>query len=233
MNALKKLYQRFFTKKTDFQVFLYQILGFYPENLSFYRLAFQHKSKHKENNERLEFLGDAVIDSIFSEILYHKFPHKNEGQLSQLRAKIVSRKHLNYLGKQLKLECFLQYELKNTSIENTNLLGNTFESLLGAMYLDLGYAKTKKVVQNKIEPFFNWKDIEYTTIDFKSKLFQYAQKHHHSLSFNLIQSNENGEPKYFETQVILNEKPLAKGSGRNKKQAEQNAARASLSTLHN
>lgn len=231
MNALKKLYQRFFTKKTDFQVFLYQILGFYPENLSFYRLAFQHKSKHKENNERLEFLGDAIIDSIFSEILYHKFPHKNEGQLSQLRAKIVSRKHLNYLGKQLELERFLQYKLKNISIENTSLLGNTFESFVGAIYLDLGYAKTMQIVLRKIEPLFNWKTIEHTTTDFKSKLFQYAQKHQHSLSFNLIQSDENGEPKYFETQVILNEKPLAKGSGKNKKQAEQNAAKATLAKL--
>jgi len=101
MSFFKQIAIKFFTKKTKFSKYLYQILGFYPENLVFYSLAFMHKSKHSENNERLEFLGDSILDAVVSKELYFRFPDKNEGELSKLRSKIVNRTFLNNIGRRL------------------------------------------------------------------------------------------------------------------------------------
>jgi len=177
LRFFKNLYLRFFRPKTDFSEYLVQILGFFPENLSLYELAFQHKSLHKKSNERLEFLGDSILDAVISEALYFRFPEKDEGELSKLRSKLVSRVFLNDIGQKLGLEKQLKYQLKTISILDTNMIGNTFESLIGAIYLDAGYARTEHFLKTQIfEKYVNWDEMDTKITDFKSKLTQFAQK---------------------------------------------------------
>lgn len=233
MIFLRNLYQRFFSKKTAFNKYLNQILGFYPRNLIFYKLAFQHKSKTKESNERLEFLGDAILDTVISRELYFRFPNKNEGELSKLRSKVVNRSFLNHLGKELKLEKHLNFQLNSISIDKTNIRGNTFEALIGAIYLDGGVKLAEYFLQEKIfKNHINWNEMDQKVIDFKSKLIQYSQKEVIPLEYVLI-GEEQTESKTtaFEIEVVLDGASLAKAKGSSKKKAEQLASKIALEKL--
>lgn len=233
MVIFRNLYQRFFSKRTAFYKYLHQILGFYPGNLIFYKLAFQHKSKSKENNERLEFLGDSILDSIISKELYFRFPNKNEGQLSKLRSKVANRNFLNHIGKVLKLDQFLNYQLNSISIDKTNIRGNTFEALVGAIYLDGGIDLAEKFLQEKIfKTLIDWNEIDQKVLDFKSKLIQYSQKQCISLEYFLLgEEQTEAKTSEFEIQVILDGDNLAKAKGSSKKKAEQLASKLTLDKL--
>lgn len=233
MILLRNLYQRFFSKKTAFNTYLNQILGFYPRDLIFYKLAFQHKSKTKESNERLEFLGDAILDTVISKELYFRFPNKNEGELSKLRSKVVNRSFLNHLGKILELEKYLNFQLNSTSIDNTNIRGNTFEALIGAIYLDGGVDLAEYFLQEKIfKKLIDWSEIDQKIIDFKSKLIQYSQKESISLEYVLI-GEEQTDTKMteFEIEVVFAGESLAIAKGSSKKKAEQLASKVALESL--
>ena len=233
MKVLKNLYNRFFRKKTPFYNYLYQILGFYPENLSFYKLAFQHKSKFKESNERLEFLGDSILDALISDEIYFRFPEKSEGQLSKLRSKIASRTFLNKTGKKLGLQNFLQFKLNQIPIEETNMIGNAFESLIGAIYLDGGYTLAEQFLKNEIfEKHINWSEIESKTVDFKSKMMHFAQKNAKTIEFDIVkESYFEANKMEFEVVLKIDGKEISRGVGSNKKKAQQVAAEKALVLL--
>ncbi len=233
MIFFRNLYQIFFSKKTPFNQYLNQILGFYPRNLVFYKLAFQHKSKSKESNERLEFLGDTILDTVISKELYFRFPNKNEGELSKLRSKVVNRSFLNHIGKLLVLEKYLNFQLNSISIDKTNIRGNTLEALIGAIYLDGGIVLVEKFLQDKIfKNHINWNEIDQKVLDFKSKLIQYSQKYSVPLEYGLIREEQtNQKNTEFEIQVILDGNVLAKAKGSSKKKAEQLASKLALETL--
>ena len=233
MFFFNNIINRFFAKKTEFNKYLYQILGYFPKNLVYYSLAFQHKSLFKENNERLEFLGDAIIDTIVSEELYYKFPDKNEGELSKLRSKIVNRQFLNNLGKKLKLEKHLKLQLNTISIDETSIIGNTFEALMGAIYLDGGLDLAKYFLKEQIfKKYIDWKKIDREIVDFKSKLIQYSQKENIKLNYILLGTEQlNNNTTEFEIAVKMANKTISKAKGTNKKKAEQNASKIALKEL--
>lgn len=233
MLLFTNFYRSLFTKKTSFNKYLFQILGFYPKNLKFYTLAFKHKSKHKNNNERLEFLGDTVLDTIISKELYFRFPNKDEGELSMLRSKIVSRSFLNNLGKELKLEKHLSYQLNSISITETNIRGNTFEALIGAMYLDGGISLVDMFLQKKIYvKHINWNEIDRKVVDFKSKLIQYSQKENIKLEYILIgEEKTNLNIIEFEILITLDDKKIISAIGTSKKKAEQKASKLALEMI--
>lgn len=232
-----RLWNTWFTflnhKNNPFYIFLIQILGFRPENLSFYSLAFQHKSKHKQSNERLEFLGDAILDAVISEQLYVLFPEKNEGELSKLRAKIVNRQVLNSIGEALHLEKQLDYLSSGLPITETNILGNVLESLIGAIYLDKGYKHTQKYIENKLlKEHIDWKAIENVQLDFKTALLQYGQKNDLNFIFEVeTESTTSANGHLFEVKLRLDNTVIALGNGSNKKKAEQEAAKIALEKM--
>lgn len=233
MFFLKNKIYWFFSKKTSFNNYLYQILGFFPKNLVFYNLAFKHKSLHKKNNERLEFLGDSILDVIVSEELYYKFPNKNEGDLSKLRSKIVNRQFLNNLGKKLELEKHLSFQLNSISIKETSIRGNTFEALMGAIYLDGGLKMAQHFLENQIfKKHIDWEKIDKEITDFKSKLIQYSQKENVSLNYILVGTELlDSNLMEFEIIVELDNKVISSAKGTSKKKAEQNASKVALSVL--
>lgn len=234
MFFFRNIFNKLFSKKTAFNNYLYQILGFYPKNLVFYSLAFKHKSLHKENNERLEFLGDAILDAIISEELYYRFPNKNEGELSKLRSKIVNRQFLNNLGKKLNLKEHLYLQLNTISIDETSIIGNTFEALMGAIYLDGGIELSKYFLKEQIfKKYINWNKIDKEIIDFKSKLIQYSQKENIKLNYVLLGTEQiKNNITEFEIAVKMANKIIAKAKGTNKKKAEQNASKLALKELN-
>lgn len=233
MRFFKNLYNRYFRKKSAFYNYLVQILGFYPENLSFYELAFQHKSTSKQNNERLEFLGDSILDAVISEALYFRFPEKDEGELSKLRSKLVSRTFLNEIGQKLKLETYLKYQLNSISIAETNLLGNVFESLIGAIYLDGGYALSVKFLETEIlEKHVIWDEMDTKIVDFKSKMMQFSQKSGKKVEFHTLEEILTKENiRMFTVEILVDDQALALGSGSSKKKAEQQASELALEIL--
>ncbi len=233
MSFLSTLYSKFFVKKTSFNLYLYQILGFYPKDLSLYSLAFKHKSLHKDNNERLEFLGDTILDTVISKKLFYKFPYKKEGELSKLRSKIVNRSFLNNIGKHLKLEKHLDFQLNSISIDKTNIRGNTFEALIGAIYLDGGIDLVEKFIETKIIPnFIQWNKIDSEVIDFKSKLIHYSQKENIKLDYVLVgEEKTEANTIEFEICVKLSNKEISCAKGTSKKKAEQNASKLALEIL--
>ena len=177
---IKKIYYFFFSKNKDFARFLVEVLGFLPSNISLYNTVFRHKSHFpgpNENNERLELLGDSIYTSIITEILFKKYPLKSEGFLTEMRSKLVSRRQLNIIGEELNLVKNLSYNQKSTNNLPHDMAGNTFEALVGAIYLAEGYGHAKRFVHKEIiHKLLDIENLESTDFDFKSKLFILSQK---------------------------------------------------------
>ncbi|MCH8903216.1 MAG: ribonuclease III [Bacteroidetes bacterium] len=209
---------------------LRKILGFKPGDIALYELAFKHKSISKEalqNNERLEFLGDAILNSIVSEYLFNKYPEADEGFLSELRAKVVNRAQLNELG--LKIGCAdlieLDKAMMNQELTATSILGNALEALIGAIYLDQGYKSTETFIVDLVTKNLDLDKLVTTEFNFKSRLLEWAQKERIKIAFDLVREDESGDKKVFEVEVIADGKVLGSGKDTNKKQAEQKAAK--------
>ena len=207
---------------------LKQVLGFYPYNISVYKLAFQHKSAATElkqglklSNERLEFLGDAVLSLIISEILYKKFPYKDEGFLTEMRSKIVSRKNLKRLAKALQLENFINHNVSGTIFDS--IYGDAVEALIGAVYIDRGYIKANHFVRDRIVKYhIDIDELEFTEENYKGKLLNWAQKEKKDVLFNLV--NEDAETKLITIALVIENIEVTQSSAYSKKQAEQKAA---------
>jgi ribonuclease-3 len=207
------------------------IAGFPPTNLALYRLATLHSSKSKEtlgfreSNERLEYLGDAILGAAVADYLFKKYPFKDEGFLTEIRSRIVNRESLNNLARKVGIGSIVRFDQRNTQLQHV-ILGNTLEALVGAIYLDKGYLKTKKFVIDKlIQPYFNLETVVNVNTNHKSKLIEWAQRQGKEIRFDLVESKLTGRNhKEFSIQVIISEQPFGLGHGFNKKKAEQSAA---------
>ena len=240
---IKKTFQRirlfFHPKKGSYFVF-YKMLGFFPNNIDYYEEALLHKSSSKElqnkgyrNNERLEFLGDAVLDAIIADLVYHKFRNQSEGFLTNTRSKIVKRETLDQIAQKLGLDKVLVSSLRINTQKN-HILGNALEAFIGAIYLDKGYGVAKKFVFKEIIiPYINLDLLAKEEANFKSKLLEWAQKHKVNLSFNVIESFKDGENNpVFQSQVTLNGLLAGMGTGYSKKESQQQAAQMALKKIN-
>jgi len=234
-------FQALTAKKDSNSAALYQLLGFYPNNPTLYKQAFLHKSSSVKtddgrllNNERLEYLGDAILGAVIADILYRQFPRKGEGYLTDTRSKIVQRENLNHIALQLGLHLMVIHTGRLSS-HNISVYGNVLEALIGAIYLDQGYPTTRHFIENNlIQRFINLNKIARKEVNFKSSLIEWSQKNKQQLDFQLINaSTDNKGNPIFQTQISLADKPLATGTGYSKKESQQNAAKLALQRIRN
>lgn len=216
------------------------IVGSKPLNLDLYKLATRHSSVAetneqglKESNERLEYLGDAVLGAAIADYLFKKYPFKDEGFLTEIRSRIVNRESLNNLGKKIGLNALVEYDqTKRDRLSHKSLYGDTLEAFVGAVYLDHGYDFCKTFILEKlIMPYFDLQTVIESTINFKSKLIEWSQKENAELRFDVLGTKTNSQHKEFTAEVIVNNETMGKGYGYNKKKAEQDAAQKTLVML--
>lgn len=211
---------------------LTKILGFKPVNLKYYRKAFTHRSSNRLdekgapfNYERLEFLGDAILGSVISSFLYKKVPTGDEGYLTKMRSKIVSREHLNELGKDLNLIDLVESKVPSAHF-GENIHGNIFEALVGAIFLDKGYKGCEDFIQRKvIIPYVNIERLEGKVISYKSLLIEWCQKEKKNFNYDIFDDNGNDLQKYFAVKLTIDEKVVAKARATSKKKAEEIASK--------
>jgi ribonuclease III len=206
------------------------ISGLKPNNLELYRLATMHSSMtkesagYRESNERLEYLGDAILGAAVADFLFKKFPFKDEGFLTEIRSRIVNRDSLNLLARKIGVGEIVQFDTKSSQLQQV-ILGNTLEAIVGAVYLDKGYKKCKKfVIQKLIVPYFNLEEVVNTNANPKSRIIEWSQKNNKTIRFDVEVIKKGKNLKEFIAQVFIDEEPYGKGFGYNKKKAEQDAS---------
>ncbi len=234
MRLLKQLFTED-SKKKEFRNQLTNVLGFDPGELNLYITALSHRSVREgadENNERLEFLGDAVLSSIVAHYLFKKYPYKGEGFLTEMRSKMVNRQQLNDIGIKMGLKKITIYNKHDNSLKISQIFGNTLEALIGAVYLDRGYKKTQRWVEKYIistHMFID--DLESIEINIKNKLYGWANKNGKSLEFETLgEKFENGR-RLFTIGATVDGELVAQGKGYNKKDASQIAAQLAVDKL--
>lgn len=212
----------------------YKVLGFYPDKIEYYQLAVRHKSVSIPtedgiflSNERLEFLGDAILNSVVTDILYHRYSNQREGFLTNTRSKIVKRDSLNKLAVEIgldKLVIVTKYVNANT---NNNIYGNALEAIMGAIYLDYGYRQCKRFVEDRlIKTSVNLDEVADEEVNFKSKLIEWCQKNKLQPDFVLIEDQLKAKNKHiFHTQLTIEGKVLANSTGASKKESQQNVSK--------
>lgn len=228
-----------FSKDKELRAALYEIFGFYPHRIQFYKLALMHKSVTRRNekgkplnNERLEFLGDAILDAIVGDIVYRHFEGKREGFLTSTRSKIVQRDTLNRLATEMGITQLIKFG-KHTPSHNSYMGGNAFEALVGAMYLDRGYEACMRFMEKRIlSQLINIDKVAYKEINFKSKLIEWCQKNKVKLDFKLLeQSREGKNSPIFKYQVLIEGLEGGVGEGYSKKESQQFASKITLQQL--
>ena len=228
-----------FRKEKELYSSLYEIIGFYPRNISYYKQALLHKSMAKRNekgkpmnNERLEFLGDAVLDAVVGDIVYRHFEGKREGFLTNTRSKIVQRETLGRLAQEMGIINLIKSN-GHSSSHNSYMGGNAFEALVGAIYLDRGYGACMRFMEKRIlKELLNLDKVAYKEVNFKSKLIEWGQKNRVQVEFVLLkmEKEDNGSPK-FAYQISIEGIKGEKGEGYSKKEAQQQAAKLTLQRL--
>lgn len=237
-----RIYKLHISPQRKYVKVLKNLMGFIPGNLALYRMAFRHRSVaislkngSKNSNERLEFLGDAVLGSVVAEVLFKMYPYQEEGFLTEMRSKIVNRANLNRLGKKLGLDELIEFDnrMVNYASKQTSLLGDAFEALVGAIYLDKGYNFTKDFLINRIiKPHIDILKLEQTETNFKSKLIEWCQRHSKDISFDLIPNAEGESAKLFTIKVSIDGETYGTGCDYNKKNAEKIAAEKACEALN-
>ena len=214
---------------------LEHLLGFTPRHLAHYQLALMHRSKLEElekNNERLEFLGDAILGAIVAEHLFKKYPYQDEGYLTELRSRIVRRETLNNVALRMGLNKMVQYNQHDRGLGRSHIFGNALEALIGAVYLDQGFIKCRSfIVKQIIRPYIDLDLLESTDTNYKNKLLSWAQRNNHSLSFDTLDEKMEGARKLFTVGIMLDGALVVSGSGYNKKEAGQVAAQKAIEIL--
>jgi ribonuclease-3 len=220
----------------DFVVKLRSVLGFVPKNVNIFKLAFYHKSAidnptgFKQNNERLEYLGDSILNSIVAEYLFKKYPTANEGFLTKMRSKIVKRKTLNELADQMGLDVLLS-EYNNTHISKS-MLGNAFEALVGAIYLEKGYGGTRDLIINRVlREYINFERLEVNDDNYKSQLLEWCQKQGKEVDFRMLQKYRFEKRDRFKVGVFFDGSEVSTAEDFNKKSAEQIASGKAVNKL--
>jgi len=218
----------------------YKVLGFYPDKIEYYQLAVRHKSVSipTENgcnlsNERLEFLGDAVLNSVVTDILYRRYEDEREGFLTNTRSKIVKRDSLNKLALEIGLDKLIQVTKYVNTHTNNNIYGNALEALMGAIYLDYGYKQCKKFVEQRLfKGFINLEKVAEKEVNFKSKLIEWCQKNKLEMEFILVSETMSRSNKHiFLSSLIIQGKTICEGSGPSKKESQQNVSRIAFETI--
>lgn len=231
----------FFSKKKnqgDLKIisFVVKKFGYRPKNLDLFRRALTHKSFSNtkdgiESNERLEYLGDTVIDLIVAQYLFEKFPDKDEGFLTKVKAKIVNRNMLSDIGGELGIGDHIRYK-KGRSIRMATLEGNAFEAIIGAIYLDAGFEKAMSIFNRRIiRNYIDLTKVLEQEIDFKSALLIWGQKNKLNIQFSIVEEATKENNFHYTSQVIINEKEWGIGKGLSKKEAEQQASNETLVLL--
>lgn len=217
-----------------------KILGFKPLNLECYRRAFTHRSSNKLdsdgnalNYERLEFLGDAMLSSVIAAHLFNKVPSGDEGYLTKMRSKIVSREHLNELGRDLNLIRFIESKVPVQHF-GENIHGNIFEALVGAIYLDRGYSYCEKFIQKRvITPYVDISKLEGKVISYKSLLIEWCQKEKRAFHYDVFEDNGIGGERLFGVKLSIDNKVIAKARAASKKKAEEIASKRAYFAFQN
>ena len=239
-NQIDKIRLLFHKDRESYFCF-YKILGFFPRNIRFYEQALLHKSTSIRsekgrplNNERLEFLGDAILDAIVGDIVYKHFEGRREGFLTNTRSKIVQRETLNKLAVEIGLDKLVKYSTRSSS-HNSYMYGNAFEAFIGAIYLDQGYERCKQFMEKKIlKNYIDLDKMSRKEVNFKSKLIEWSQKNKMEVSFELIeQSLDRDYNPMFHTEVLIENLPAGTGTGYSKKESQQNAAQMALKKIKN
>ncbi len=232
---IRKLFNTFFSTDKDLSSYIRVITGITPGNLGLYKQVFQHRSKFsepKQNNERLELLGDAILDAIVCEYIFKKYPYKEEGFITELRSKIVNRKSLNEVGTRLGLVEKLKYNRKSMNEVSKDLAGNTFEALVGAVYLDAGFEETKRFIQKRVlTNLIDIEDLIENNTDYKSQIYHYVQREGKSINFKVGEEKMKNRRAYFIIHLEIDGETVATGEGFSKKVAEQNAAMNAIRIL--
>ena len=232
MNFISKIVHSFSEEDQQFYNELKKLLNFSPRNISKYRKAFTHRSiqmldleGNPLNYERLEFLGDSILGSVIAAYLYKKVPTASEGYLTQMRSKIVSREHLNELGKELNLIRFVKSNIDQSNIGD-NIHGNIFESLIGAIYLDKGYNICERFIfRNVIIPHVDIEKLEGKITSYKGLIIEWCQKQKKKYKFETYEDTGNELIKHFSVKVSIDGVQVAKGRATSKKKAEELAAK--------
>ena len=216
----------------NFFIQIKKILGFKPKKIEFYKKAFTHRSMNKRdkegtpiNYERLEFVGDAMVGSIIATHLFNEVPQGDEGYLTKMRSKIVSREHLNELGKELNLIDLVESKIPKSNFGN-NIHGNLFEALVGAIFLDRGYAYCEKFIYNRvIIPHVEIAKLEGKVISYKSLLIEWCQKEKKTFDYHVYEDTGNDTLRHFSVKLSIDGKVIAKARATSKKKAEEKASK--------
>ena len=238
MNAFSNLFNSHSKQDGDFFLGMKKILGFKPKNLEIYQKAFVHRSANRKdkagfpmNYERLEFLGDAMLGTIISKHLYSKVPDGDEGYLTKMRSKIVSREHLNELGKDLNLIDFVESRIPKSRFGD-NIHGNVFEALVGAIYLDRGYKFCEKFINKRIiDPYVDIEQLEGKVISYKSLVIEWCQKQKKSFNYDIYEDTGNDVVKHFAVKLSIAGKIVAKARATSKKKAEERVSKRAYFAL--
>lgn len=225
----------FFSPNKQLLSQLEHLLGFTPKHLPYYQLALMHRSKIEEldqNNERLEFLGDAVLGAIVAEYLFKKYPYQTEGYLTEMRSRIVRRETMNNVALRMGLQKMVQYNQNDRGLSRSHIFGNALEALIGAVYLDQGFVRTRQfIVKQIIRPYIDIETMESTDTNYKNKLLSWAQRNNRILTFDTLEEKVEGSRKLFTMGVALEGELVASGTGYSKKEAGQVAAQKAIETL--
>ena len=238
MSFLKRFFPFRTKREGDIRVFLKKELNIRPANLGLYELALRHSSasrkqgkKNVQNNERLEFLGDAILGAVIADYLYQEYPGKNEGFLTSMRSKIVSRSHLNNVANRLNITPLVISKLDKRKPAKS-LGGDALEALIGAIYLDQGVKKAKSFIHSKIlDDLVEMEELENTIISYKGLIIEWAQKERKTFSFSLINQWGKQHNMTFEMGLHIDDSLVSKGKGTSKKRAEEDAAKKAFTVL--
>ena len=232
MNFIRKIVQSRSLEDQELRSELKKLLNFSPSNINKYKKAFTHRSVQMFdkkgipiNYERLEFLGDSILGSVIAAYLYKKVPSGSEGYLTQMRSKIVSREHLNELGKDLNLIRFVKSNIDQTNVGD-NIHGNIFEALIGAIFMDKGYNSCQKFIhQNVIVPHVDIAKLEGKITSYKGLIIEWCQKQKKKYTFDTYEDSGNDPVKHFSVKISIDGEQIAKGRATSKKKAEEQASK--------
>lgn len=238
MNLIR-LFKKFKNSR-ERQIFdsIVRAFGAPPKDITLYITALRHKSAAKNiyngnapSNERLEFLGDAILDATVADYLFEKYPDAEEGEMTKIKSRIVSRQNLNLMAGKMGIPDLLETDAQAARAKES-ISGNALEAVFGALYCDLGYTRTRAATMQALNAFADLDTLEYEEADFKSRLYEEAHKRKVELRFNTSPKTTDSGDKYFVSVVVFNDKNTGKGNGSSKKRAEQSAAEAALENLN-
>jgi ribonuclease-3 len=233
---MKRLYQLLFSsRKSEFEKSVLLLIGYRTSKMVLFHTAFNHRSLKEnpsENNERMEFLGDAIISSVVAEYLFKKYPYKGEGFLTEMRSKMVNRQQLNHIAIQMGLKRMTRFNKLDGGLKSSQIFGNTLEALVGAIYLDKQYDFTKKwIVEKMIQPYLFMDELEQIDINIKNKIIGWALKQGKQIDFVLADEQLEGRRRLFTINIVIDGEVITSQKGFTKKDASQIAAQKAIEIL--